>query len=1156
MVRFFEFFVASLVSLIAFSFAFFATVFFAILALAFVSAVVALLAVLVSAVVALFVALAAFAAFAASLGFLRFVARLALLFRICAQKPVRAAPVMSRSRAMESTPADGTRARARTNRAESSSSVEELGDATIVTRAQLHAETASRAESEVDRTMAILPHPSPPPAHRALERATAHTPPNPPPADTEVGALLSAFRQMQAAVLAETRTLAQRVAQLEQGQSAPPGAAATREVGFTRRDHSPRTRRSRRSSDSSESSQVESVSPRKRAPRPSANFEAAQSTAPPPISIPTRSTYIAPIPRTQPISTADPRADAYSYSFLENLRIAETIPTAQRNPERATERATHPATPTHSQRAENLDWDAADRETLLKAASRPRFLESTGAKIRSFLADAELFLTLCNRPRSRWAYFVLSWLGSEEAEKVRRSHVADSVADYSRFRDGLITIFGRFEFEGAFRAQLRSLRQPGAETVNAFAARTTDLCSRAYAEFATEAQLSLAVDHFIGGLADTSTRDYLLRERARRPLEWMEAVRIAQASETARLSSVPPSAAACDSTAIVSSAIAAPLSEVRDTPHGNVSSSRARSSHAPNHARSFGNQRDGVTKSNVREQTMTRQNGGANESEHASKPTQSGNAKSSAGVCFNCGKPGHLAANCASNSKKTIRCYECGGNGHLARDCANRKAQSSSQARVQSQAQTRAQPEHPNPKSSNAIASAGSGASQFFSHAEVDSIRVTDALVDTGSSFSMMSTALYEKLPSKPRIYTFENAAPDIVGVGGASAAVKGYIDVPLRIADTEVAHPLLVVDNLSFSLLIGMDILDPHAANISLGGTREVQLEARVCDVCLEPRIPAKHEFITAPAIACTVEPMSIAANSAVIVRIALPKNARNATSVAIEPLNSSAINVGCAALPAVCAPLDGYCRIAVVNPSPRAIEVLSGFPIASAKPVIQSRKDPRAAALAPRLSRDAKLRKVISELNIDALPDSAPHKSQLLALTARYLDIFAESESDVGVTDLAFHEIDTGEVRPLRQPVRRLPYGEMRAAVEHEVEKLVNADVARASTSPWASPVVMVRKKDGGWRMCVDYRRLNSVTKFDSFPLPRLDEALDAFAGATVFSSLDLAMAYHQVPVKPSDIEKTAFVTHVGLFEMSKMPFGLCNAPSTYQRLMAGVL
>ena len=82
----------------------------------------------------------------------------------------------------------------------------------------------------------------------------------------------------------------------------------------------------------------------------------------------------------------------------------------------------------------------------------------------------------------------------------------------------------------------------------------------------------------------------------------------------------------------------------------------------------------------------------------------------------------------------------------------------------------------------------------------------------------------------------------------------------------------------------------------------------------------------------------------------------------------------------------------------------------------------------------------------------------------------------------------------------------------------------------------------------MCVDYRRLNTVTKFDCFPLSRLNEALDAFAGATVFYSLDLAMAYHQVPVKPADVEKTAFITHVGLYEMLKMLFGLCNAPSTY--------
>ena len=112
-------------------------------------------------------------------------------------------------------------------------------------------------------------------------------------------------------------------------------------------------------------------------------------------------------------------------------------------------------------------------------------------------------------------------------------------------------------------------------------------------------------------------------------------------------------------------------------------------------------------------------------------------------------------------------------------------------------------------------------------------------------------------------------------------------------------------------------------------------------------------------------------------------------------------------------------------------------------------------------------------------------------------------------------------------------------------QLRSMQEMGVIRPSSSPWASPVVLVRKRDGTHRLCVDYRGLNAVTRADTFPLPRIDDLLDQLGAAKYFSTLDLASGYWQIRMHADSVEKTVFVTPQGLFEFRVMPFGLTNAP-----------
>ena len=136
------------------------------------------------------------------------------------------------------------------------------------------------------------------------------------------------------------------------------------------------------------------------------------------------------------------------------------------------------------------------------------------------------------------------------------------------------------------------------------------------------------------------------------------------------------------------------------------------------------------------------------------------------------------------------------------------------------------------------------------------------------------------------------------------------------------------------------------------------------------------------------------------------------------------------------------------------------------------------------------------------------------------------------MGHTDLVQHDIDTGGHEPLKQPPRRIPFS-LRTKVEKMVQEMLDTGIIEHSSSPWASPIALVYKQDGSTRFCVDYRRLNAITKLVEFPLPRIDDSLDLLAGMKYFTTLDLATGYWQVSMSSEAQEKTAFVTHEGLYE-----------------------
>ena len=427
-------------------------------------------------------------------------------------------------------------------------------------------------------------------------------------------------------------------------------------------------------------------------------------------------------------------------------------------------------------------------------------------------------------------------------------------------------------------------------------------------------------------------------------------------------------------------------------------------------------------------------------------------------------------------------------------------------------------------------------------------------LLDTGASHSLLSKKSFDKIAETLDL-TLRPAHHKISVADGSALATFGITSLPLTLGSCHFHSNVIVANLPEIDFLFGHDLLSHFNASISYGSGKLTLTEPLTGQHYALKLQQSTSEKTCRIYINKDIQVMPL---SETLVYTSTHSDIFSGRTCIFEPNTTFPNKTGLAASRAVVLPTTSKSiPVSVINAHDTEYVLRKGTFLGHIAHISVNNITtlPSSDTSNPTTSH----KRIPEELTtLIQQCDKTLSKSQTLELKqllTKYSDRFHIPGTKLGKTDIIKHEIDTGNTHPIKIPPRREP-PHKHEIIEQEVEKLLHQNLISHSVSPWSAPVVMATKHDGSPRLCIDYRKINSMTVKDSFPLPCVQQAVNSFHGAQYFCSLDLCSGFYQIAMDEKSRQKTAFATQSGLYEFNVLPFGLTNAPATFVRLMEAVL